>query len=97
MTYTEIKQALRKETSDSLRHFTKSFFATYIAAVRQGAEYDEQGIDDTYHDGEIWTRHRWDAVRKTDFYVKSSCAYCEFLRIAARTLDTEVRAQAANL
>ena len=70
--YTEIKQALRRETSDSLRYFTKSFLATYTAALEENKRNAEKGIDDS-----------WDAVRKTDFYQKSGSAYCVFLQIVA--------------
>ena len=79
--YSEIKQALRRETSDSLRYFTKSFLATYVAALDVIRRNSENGIDDCYCDGGIRTRHAWDAVRKTDFYRKSSCAYCVFLEL----------------
>lgn len=81
--YTEIKQALRRETSDSLRYFTKSFLATYVAALEENKRNAEKGIDDSYCDNGIWTRHAWDAVRKTVFYRKSGSAYCVFLQIVA--------------
>jgi len=78
--YSEIKTELKKEM-ESTKYFTKSFLATYNAALETIRKNVEKGIDDSYCDNGIWTRHAWDDVRKTDFYNKNSCAYCVFLQI----------------
>ena len=80
--YTEIKNELKQERQ-SIRYFTRAFLETYAAALETNKRNAEKGIDDSYNDGGIWTRHAWDDVRKTDFYLKNSCAYCVFLQIVA--------------
>lgn len=80
--YTEIKQELSRRCR-STKHFTREFFKVYQAARETIKRNVEQGINDVYYDGDILTCHAWDEVRKTDFYLKNSGAYCEFLCIVA--------------
>ena len=81
-TYKEIKEAI-KRSGHTTKYFTKAFLDTYRAAVETVHRNLERGVDDTYWDGDIFTRHAYDDVRKTDFYQKSGCAYCIFLEIMA--------------
>lgn len=81
-TFQAIKEELKKER-ESTKYFTKQFFAIYSEALETIKRNNEKGIDDSYNDNGIWTRHAWDEVRKTDFYIKNSCAYCTFLQIVA--------------
>lgn len=78
--YTEIKNELKRQRQ-SVKYFTRAFLETYTAALETCKRNAEKGIDDGYYDGIIFTRHAWDDVRKTDFYLKNSCAYCTFLEI----------------
>lgn len=80
--YSEIRQELKRECQ-SVKYFTRAFLETYAAALETNKRNAEKRIDDSYNDGGIWTRHAWDDVRKTDFYLKNSCAYCVFLQIVA--------------
>ena len=82
--YEEIKSELRRETHQSLRYFTKAFYATYCKAVETIRYNIEHDIDDSYEDNGIYTLHAFDDVRKSDFYLKSGSAYCTFLCIVGR-------------
>lgn len=81
-TYAEVKAELQHRTHENLRYFTRAFYATYCKAVETLRRNAVNGIDDSYCDHGIWTHHAWDDVRKTDFYIKSGSAYCQFLCIA---------------
>lgn len=82
-TYQEIKQEL-KHRRNSTKHFTKAFFAQYIEALDTIKKNAEKGIDDSYNDNGIYTRHAYDAIRQSEFYNRNSGAYCEFLSIMAK-------------
>lgn len=80
--YEEIKQALEQQ-HENTRFFTKAFLTVYTAALETIRRNAENGIDDGYYDGSIYTRHAFDGVRKTNFYRKTGGAYCAFLEIVA--------------
>lgn len=82
-TYEAVKAELSKQTRESLRFFTKKFFRLYLDTLEEIRANDEKGIDTAYFDESIqgWTRREWDKIRATDFYRKTSCAYCSFLCI----------------
>ena len=79
--YNRIKAELTRR-GENTRYFTRKFLITYLAALETIRENAEAGIDDGYYDCGIWTRHAWDEVRSTDFYLKDGGAYCVFLEIA---------------
>lgn len=79
--YPRIKNELRQDGSSYSRYFTKAFFSLYLEALETLRRNEEAGVDDLYDDNGILTRHAWDAVRRSDFYLKNGSAYCRFLEI----------------
>ena len=75
------------------RQFTRQFLAMYAKARQDIQTNDANGIDTSYQDGDIYTRHEYDAIRQTAFYRVESGSYCEFLSIA-HAIETKAREQA---
>ena len=80
--YDIVKAELKKQAGNT-RYFNKTFWRAYQTAIKAIEKNIEKGIDDCYLDGEIWTRHAYDEVRKTRFYTDNGSAYCIFLEIMA--------------
>lgn len=75
------------------RQFTKAFLQMYAKARQDIQTNDANGIDTSYQDGGIYTRHEYDAIRQTAFYKIDSGSYCEFLSITC-AIETKAREQA---
>ena len=80
-TFTDIKTELTRR-HNSTKHFTRDFFKVYIKALNDINHNSKIGIETGYYDGNLYTRHEYDEIRKTRFYNENGCSYCEFLSIA---------------
>lgn len=80
MNFKEAKAELKTRVS-SAKYFNKDFYNRYRNALKKTRMCIENGIDDIYEKDGIRLFHSWDDVYTSDFYVKNSCAYCEFLCI----------------
>lgn len=85
-TYEAVKAELKTQTRETLKYFTKGFFRLYLDTLEEIRRNDENGLDTAYYDETIqgWSRREWDKIRSTDFYKKTSCAYCSFLCIMCK-------------
>ena len=88
-TYKEIRELVKKNTSQTLKFFTTEFYQTYLDAVAKCCQNTIDGVDDSYRDETIWTRHAWDKVRASDFAIATPSAYCTFLCYAPQPLEKE--------
>lgn len=80
MTYTQIKEELKKRCS-STKYFTKEFYKAFLTARETKKEYIEKGIDDSYKKGYVTLYHSYDQIYESKFYNLNSGTYCEFLSL----------------
>lgn len=80
MKFKEVKQELKKRR-ENVKYFNKAFFNAYIDALRLRKYNLENDIDDSYYNGIVKLFHSYDPVYSSDFYIKNSACYCEFLSV----------------
>ena len=81
--YLEIKEELKRRR-ENVKYFSRAWFEMFLKCRRKNAENRENGIDDSYYtdSGLVRLVHSYDPVYASDFYMKNSGCYCEFLSLA---------------
>ena len=72
-----------KNRRENIKYFNLKFFDIWVDAIKKREKAYQDGTDESYYKNGVKLFKFYDDIYKSDFYNKNSCAYCEFLCVAA--------------